>query len=149
MLAHAGLEVVVGMHLSRENNLPALVRRELGRPLAGSGIRVEVADQDVPLRVEVGTRPRRRPEERCRLLARPRSGGKELVMLVEARIKLKNEVLDPQGEAIRRVLAGLGYEEVQQVRVGKLMLLEVAGDDPEKVQRARRGRPAASCSPTR
>jgi phosphoribosylformylglycinamidine synthase len=58
----------------------------------------------------------------------------ELVMLVEARIKLKNEVLDPQGEAIRRVLAGLGYEGVQQVRVGKLMLLEVAGDDPEEVR---------------
>jgi phosphoribosylformylglycinamidine synthase len=55
-------------------------------------------------------------------------------MLVEARIKLKNEVLDPQGEAIRRVLAGLGYEGVQQVRVGKLMLLEVAGDDPDEVK---------------
>ena len=55
-------------------------------------------------------------------------------MLVEARIKLKNEVLDPQGEAIRRVLAGLGYDGVQQVRVGKLMLLEVAGDDPDKVR---------------
>ncbi len=55
-------------------------------------------------------------------------------MLVEARVKLKKEVLDPQGEAIRRVLAGLGYNEVQQVRVGKLMLLEVAGSDPEAVR---------------
>ncbi len=55
-------------------------------------------------------------------------------MLVEARIKLKAEVLDPQGEAIRRVLVGLGYDEVQQVRVGKLMLLEVAGADPEAVR---------------
>ena len=55
-------------------------------------------------------------------------------MLVEARIKPKNEVLDPQGEAIRRVLAGLGYEGVLQVRVGKLMLLEVAGDDPAEVK---------------
>jgi phosphoribosyl 1,2-cyclic phosphodiesterase len=57
VLAHGELEVVVGMHLSRENNLPALVRQELGRPLAGSGIRVEVADQDEPLTVEVGSRP--------------------------------------------------------------------------------------------
>jgi phosphoribosylformylglycinamidine synthase subunit PurS len=56
-------------------------------------------------------------------------------MLVEARIKLKKEVLDPQGEAIRRVLAGLGYGEVQQVRVGKLMLLEVEGSEPEAVRR--------------
>jgi phosphoribosyl 1,2-cyclic phosphodiesterase len=57
VLAHAGLETVVGMHLSRENNLPALVRRELERPLAGSGISVAVADQDVPVQVEVGRRP--------------------------------------------------------------------------------------------
>lgn len=56
-------------------------------------------------------------------------------MLVEARIKLKKEVLDPQGEAIRRVLAGLGYGEVQQVRVGKLMLLEVEGGEPDAVRR--------------
>jgi phosphoribosylformylglycinamidine synthase len=55
-------------------------------------------------------------------------------MLVEARIKLKAEVLDPQGEAIRRVLLGLGYGEVQQVRVGKLMLLEVEGADAESVR---------------
>jgi len=55
-------------------------------------------------------------------------------MQVEVRVKLKDQVLDPQGEAIRRVLANLGYEEVGQVRVGKLMLLEVAGEDPERVR---------------
>ena len=53
-LAHGGLEIVVGMHLSRENNLPSLVRQELARPLAGSGISVAVAGQDEPLVVEVG-----------------------------------------------------------------------------------------------
>jgi len=55
-------------------------------------------------------------------------------MLVEVRVKLKEQVLDPQGEAIRRVLAGLGYREVEQVRVGKLMLVEVSGDDPAAVR---------------
>jgi phosphoribosylformylglycinamidine synthase PurS subunit len=55
-------------------------------------------------------------------------------MQVEVRVKLKQQVLDPQGEAIRRVLAGLGYAEVEQVRVGKLMLLEVAGGDREAVR---------------
>lgn len=55
-------------------------------------------------------------------------------MQVEVRVKLKQQVLDPQGEAIRRVLAGLGYSEVEQVRVGKLMLLEVAGGDPKGVR---------------
>ena len=55
-------------------------------------------------------------------------------MQVEVRVKLKQQVLDPQGEAIRRVLAGLGYSEVEQVRVGKLMVLEVAGGDREAVR---------------
>ena len=55
-------------------------------------------------------------------------------MQVEVRVKLKQQVLDPQGEAIRRVLVGLGYSEVEQVRVGKLMLLEVAGGDREAVR---------------
>lgn len=55
-------------------------------------------------------------------------------MQVEVRVKLKEAVLDPQGEAIRRVLANLGYAEVQQVRVGKLMLLEVGGEDAEQVR---------------
>jgi len=50
-------------------------------------------------------------------------------MQVEVRVQLKKEVLDPQGEAIRRVLAGLGYSEVTGVRVGKLILLEVEGAD--------------------
>ncbi len=62
-------------------------------------------------------------------------------MVVEVRVKLKEQVLDPQGEAIRRVLSGLGYGEIEQVRVGKLMLLEVAGTDAEKV----RARVEAAC----
>ena len=62
-------------------------------------------------------------------------------MLVEVRIQPKAEVLDPQGEAIRRVLGGLGYDEVSQVRVGKLMVLEVADGDPETV----RARVEAAC----
>jgi phosphoribosylformylglycinamidine synthase len=55
-------------------------------------------------------------------------------MQVEVRVQLKQEVLDPQGEAIRRVLAGLGYSDVTRVRVGKLILLEVEGGDAATVQ---------------
>ncbi len=62
-------------------------------------------------------------------------------MQVEVRVKLKEQVLDPQGEAIRRVLVGLGYAEVGQVRVGKLMLLDVGGDDAGAV----RARVEAAC----
>ncbi len=62
------------------------------------------------------------------------SGSGEGEMQVEVRVKLKEHVLDPQGEAIRRLLAGLGYAEIEQVRVGKLMLLEIAGSDPSAVR---------------
>jgi phosphoribosylformylglycinamidine synthase len=62
-------------------------------------------------------------------------------MQVEVRVRLKEHVLDPQGEAIRRVLAGLGYGEVSEVRVGKLMLVEVGGNDPRQV----RARVEAAC----
>ncbi len=55
-------------------------------------------------------------------------------MKVEVRISLKRDVLDPQGEAIRRVLARLGYTEVSAVRVGKLMLLDVEGEEREHVR---------------
>ncbi len=55
-------------------------------------------------------------------------------MQVEVRVKPKEQVLDPQGEAIRRTLVGLGYGEVKQVRVGKLMLLDVTGDDPGAIR---------------
>ncbi|GBC79866.1 MAG: phosphoribosylformylglycinamidine synthase subunit PurS [Acidobacteriota bacterium] len=55
-------------------------------------------------------------------------------MKVEVRVQLKAGVLDPQGEAIRRVLGRLGYAEVSSVRVGKLILLEVEGEDQERVR---------------
>lgn len=58
-----------------------------------------------------------------------------MAMQVEVRVQLKRDVLDPQGEAIRRVLSGLGYNEVVEARVGKLVLLEVTGDDREAVRR--------------
>ena len=52
-LCHPGLEVAVGMHLSRENNRPELAGRELARPLEGSGVRVAVADQLRTLLIEL------------------------------------------------------------------------------------------------
>jgi phosphoribosyl 1,2-cyclic phosphodiesterase len=53
-LAHDGLELVVAMHLSQENNRPDLAGQEMARPLAGSHVRVEVARRDHPIVVEVG-----------------------------------------------------------------------------------------------
>lgn len=62
-------------------------------------------------------------------------------MKVEVRVQLKDGVLDPQGEAIRQVLARLGYTEVSSARVGKLISLEVEGQDQEVV----RARVEAAC----
>lgn len=46
-------------------------------------------------------------------------------MRVKIFVSLKNGVLDPQGKAIERSLHSLGYGEVQDVRVGKYLELEV------------------------
>ena len=46
-------------------------------------------------------------------------------------VRLKSEVLDPQGDAVRRALEKLGFEGVRNVRVGKLVELEIDGQDAE------------------
>ena len=40
-------------------------------------------------------------------------------------VRLKGEVLDPQGDAVKRALGTLGFEGVGNVRIGKLIELEV------------------------
>jgi phosphoribosylformylglycinamidine synthase PurS subunit len=46
-------------------------------------------------------------------------------------VRLKAEVLDPQGDAVRRALGKLGFEGVGRVRVGKLIEIEVDDDETE------------------
>ncbi len=41
-------------------------------------------------------------------------------------VTLKNGVLDPQGRAVHHALEGLGFGGVNDVRMGKLIELEVA-----------------------
>jgi phosphoribosylformylglycinamidine synthase subunit PurS len=50
-------------------------------------------------------------------------------MKVTVLVRLKGEVLDPQGDAVKRALETLGFEGVSSVRVGKLIEIEV--DDRE------------------
>ena len=47
-------------------------------------------------------------------------------MKVKVVVTLKPGVLDPQGKAIGQALAGLGFDGVGEVRVGKLIELDVA-----------------------
>ena len=44
-------------------------------------------------------------------------------------VTLKREVLDPQGDAVRRSLDSLGFDGVKSARVGKLIELELDGAD--------------------
>jgi phosphoribosylformylglycinamidine synthase len=48
----------------------------------------------------------------------------------------KTGVLDPEGKAIGRALAGLGFAGVEEVRVGKVMLVDVAETDPARARAA-------------
>ena len=45
-------------------------------------------------------------------------------------IRPKAGILDPQGEAVQASLSRLGFS-VSRVRVGRLVDLEIEGDDPE------------------
>ena len=46
-------------------------------------------------------------------------------------ITLKRGVLDPQGRAVETTLGRLGFDEVEGVRVGKYIELELADAEPE------------------
>jgi len=47
-------------------------------------------------------------------------------MKVRIFVSLKPGVLDPQGRAVHHALEGLGFEGVEDVRVGRLIEMEVA-----------------------
>jgi len=48
-------------------------------------------------------------------------------------LTLETEVLDPQGDVVRRALVALGFHDVQKVRVGELIELELSEQgDPNR-----------------
>lgn len=47
---------------------------------------------------------------------------------VNVYVTLRESVVDPQGIAAQEALQNLGYKEVEKVRVGKLIELELSGD---------------------
>ena len=52
-------------------------------------------------------------------------------MKVSAIITLKKDVLDPQGTVIANSLKSLGYNNVDNVRQGKFIELEISSQDKE------------------
>ena len=53
-------------------------------------------------------------------------------MRLRVLIRLKPGILDVQGAAVQRALAGLGFTDLRDLRVGKLIDVEV--DDPTPAQ---------------
>jgi phosphoribosylformylglycinamidine synthase PurS subunit len=57
-------------------------------------------------------------------------------MKARVTVSLKRTVLDPQGQAIRNALAGLGHAGISDVRQGKVFEMDVEpGTDLETVAR--------------
>jgi phosphoribosylformylglycinamidine synthase len=49
-------------------------------------------------------------------------------------VTLKKSVLDPQGQAVTRALGALGFSEVKDVRLGKLIELDLDTKDPKEAR---------------
>lgn len=62
-------------------------------------------------------------------------------MKARVTVTLKPGVLDPQGAAIAQALHALGFGGVEGARQGKLIELDLSGDDPD----AARAEVAAMC----
>jgi phosphoribosylformylglycinamidine synthase PurS subunit len=54
-------------------------------------------------------------------------------MRARVTVRLKAAVLDPQGEAIEKALTGLGFAGVGNVRVGKIVELDVDAKDAPRL----------------
>ncbi len=50
-------------------------------------------------------------------------------------VRLKNGVLDPQGTAVLHAAQTLGFEDIKDVRVGKIFELEVSGNNPQEINK--------------
>ena len=55
-------------------------------------------------------------------------------MKVRVLVRLKPGILDVQGAAVQRALAGLGFADVRGLRVGKLVEVDVDAADPEQAR---------------
>lgn len=55
-------------------------------------------------------------------------------MKVAININRRPEIADPEGTTVQRALHDLGFDEVAQVRMDRVIHLEVDGDDPDVVR---------------
>ena len=55
-------------------------------------------------------------------------------MQIEVMVMLKEDVLDAQGRQVKNALHSLGFDDVQDCRVGKVILLDLTVDDWETAE---------------
>jgi phosphoribosylformylglycinamidine synthase subunit PurS len=53
---------------------------------------------------------------------------------VRVLVRLKPGILDVQGAAVQRALAGLGFADARELRVGKLIEIDVDADGAEQAR---------------
>lgn len=53
-------------------------------------------------------------------------------------VRLKRAILDPQGRAVAATLARLGFDDIGDLRVGKVIEFRVHGSRDEALERVRR-----------
>ncbi len=54
---------------------------------------------------------------------------------LEIRVTPRPGLLDPEGKAIQNALHSLDYEQVREVRVGKLLCLDVEADSSDEARK--------------
>ena len=55
-------------------------------------------------------------------------------MKVRVLVRLKPSILDVQGAAVQRALGGLGFGDVRDLRIGKLIEVDVDAPTPEQAR---------------
>ncbi len=55
-------------------------------------------------------------------------------MKVTVTINRRAEIADPEGSTVMRALHDLGYTETEDVRMDRVIHMEVEGDDPDEVR---------------
>ena len=55
-------------------------------------------------------------------------------MKISVVITLKKDVLDPQGKVIHQTLAGMGFDDVNEVRQGKYFEIDTKENDSKKAK---------------
>lgn len=63
-------------------------------------------------------------------------GGEGKMIRAKVYVTLKRGVLDPQGETVKGALEALGFAKVQDVRIGKFMMITLNNVSGEEARRS-------------